>query len=326
MEDQEDTTTDAVSAETVEENPIMNLTKEQIEKLGMQKTVSNFKQNKLELDACKNWDLFYKRNGTRFFKDRHWTSREFCELIENADNELARGKIKQNLLEIGCGVGNTLFPLLEETTDLFIYACDFSPRAIQLVKENPNYDSTRCHAFQCDLTKDCLTDAILPNSIDFVTIIFVMSAILPSKMPHVISNINKILKPGGIVLFRDYGIYDHAMLRFSRGHKIDDNFYFRQDGTRSFFFSIEKVSELFQDFNIVENKYTKRLTVNKKEDIEVPRIFVQGRPETAALLLMWDYRTEARVLSDFVYTEVHQVKKKYLRNLVTQPSTLIPGL
>lgn len=42
--------------------------------------VSDFKQTKLERDAQKNWDLFYKRNSTHFFKDRHWTTREFEEL------------------------------------------------------------------------------------------------------------------------------------------------------------------------------------------------------------------------------------------------------
>ena len=42
--------------------------------------VSDFKQTKLEKEAQKNWDLFYKRNSTKFFKDRHWTRREFKEL------------------------------------------------------------------------------------------------------------------------------------------------------------------------------------------------------------------------------------------------------
>ena len=42
--------------------------------------VSDFKKNKLEKDAQRNWDLFYKRNSTNFFKDRHWTCREFQEL------------------------------------------------------------------------------------------------------------------------------------------------------------------------------------------------------------------------------------------------------
>ena len=39
------------------------------------------------------------------------------------------------------------------------------------------------------------------------------------------------------MLFRDYGLYDHAMLRFGRGHKLSDNFYVRQDGTRAYYFS-----------------------------------------------------------------------------------------
>ena len=47
------------------------------------KLVSDFKQNKLEKEAQKNWDLFYKRNTTKFFKDRHWTRREFSDLINN---------------------------------------------------------------------------------------------------------------------------------------------------------------------------------------------------------------------------------------------------
>ena len=47
------------------------------------KPISEFKREKLEKDALKNWDLFYKRNGTRFFKDRHWTCREFKELTED---------------------------------------------------------------------------------------------------------------------------------------------------------------------------------------------------------------------------------------------------
>ena len=42
--------------------------------------VSEFRAQKLEAEARKSWDLFYKRNQTKFFKDRHWTTREFQEL------------------------------------------------------------------------------------------------------------------------------------------------------------------------------------------------------------------------------------------------------
>lgn len=37
------------------------------------------------------------------------------------------------MLEAGCGVGNCLFPLLEDP-NIFAYACDFSPRAVEYVK------------------------------------------------------------------------------------------------------------------------------------------------------------------------------------------------
>ena len=37
-------------------------------------------------------------------------------------------------MEVGCGVGNFMFPLLSETDNIVFYACDFSPRAIQFVK------------------------------------------------------------------------------------------------------------------------------------------------------------------------------------------------
>ena len=37
-------------------------------------------------------------------------------------------------LEVGCGVGNAFFPLLEEDITLFVHACDLSQRAIQFVK------------------------------------------------------------------------------------------------------------------------------------------------------------------------------------------------
>jgi len=236
--------------------------------------VSDFKRNKLELEAAKNWDLFYKRNKTNFYKDRHWTLREFQELSGLGDDE------KRTLLEVGCGVGNFVFPLLEELKQVFIYACDFSPRAVEFVKQNPLYHSQRCKAFVCDLTQPTsLMSEIAAASIDIVSVIFVLSAIDPSKHAAVVDNIHSALKPKGRVIFRDYGLYDQAQLRFSRGHKIDNNFYMRQDGTRCFYFEETELKSLFETagFSAIECRYIQRTTVNKKEDVSVPRVFVQGQ-------------------------------------------------
>ncbi|NP_001193372.1 methyltransferase-like protein 6 isoform X1 [Sus scrofa] len=217
------------------------LSSEEEEKLKRdQALVSDFKQQKLEKEAQKNWDLFYKRNSTNFFKDRHWTTREFEELRSCREFE----DQKLTMLEAGCGVGNCLFPLLEEDPNIFAYACDFSPRAVEYVKQNPLYDTERCKAFQCDLTKDDLLEHVPPESVDVVTLIFVLSAVHPDKMRLVLQNIYKVLKPGKSVLFRDYGLYDHAMLRFKAGSKLAENFYVRQDGTRSYFFTDEQKQPL----------------------------------------------------------------------------------
>jgi len=254
---------------------VRELTPEEQEKLSKDSVlVSDFKKNKLETDARKNWDLFYKRNSTNFFKDRHWTHREFTELLPS--NLSSRNHV---LLEAGCGCGNAVFPLVEENDGLFVYACDFSQRAVDFVRSNPLYDAQRFHAFQCDLTADDITANIPEQTVDLVLMIFVLSAISPEKMAVALRNVCRAMKPGGLLLFRDYGLYDHAMLRFNAGHKLSENFYVRQDGTRAYYFTLECLEGLVREcgFEVVENRYVHRRTVNKKEGVDVPRIFVQGK-------------------------------------------------
>lgn len=55
------------------------------------------------------------------------------------------------LCELGCGAGNTVFPFLQEmealkTHDFMVYACDYSTKAIQVVKSNDLYNEAKCKA------------------------------------------------------------------------------------------------------------------------------------------------------------------------------------
>lgn len=38
--------------------------------------------DKYENNAGRYWDLFYKRNADKFFKDRHYFDKEFPELLQ----------------------------------------------------------------------------------------------------------------------------------------------------------------------------------------------------------------------------------------------------
>jgi methyltransferase-like protein 6 len=233
---------------------------------------STFQRTKLIKETARNWDLFYKRHTTNFFKDRHWTQDEFSELMPSDMNQ------KVTLLEVGCGVGNFVFPLLKANPNLFIYCCDFSQRAVGFVKDAAEYEADRCHAFVCDLTCHPLTDTIT-EQIDLISAIFVLSAIPPSKLRDAISNLHSVLKPGGIVLFRDYGFFDTAQLRFKAENKLDEGFYARTDGTFSVFFTPENISAAFSDasFEVVECGYVEKEIVNRKQETTLNRKFVQGR-------------------------------------------------
>lgn len=54
---------------------------------------------------------------------------------------------------MGCGVGNTAFPLLELNPTVQVYACDFAASAIKLLRQHPEYAASgRCAAFVADIT------------------------------------------------------------------------------------------------------------------------------------------------------------------------------
>lgn len=224
------------------------------------------------------WDRFYETHQQNFFKDRHWLFTEFAELLRDKSSS---PDTDFKIFEIGCGVGNTMMPILQMNLDanLFVYGCDFSSVAIDLLKQQPSYDETRCCAFVLDATSDDWNVPFEPNSMDVILLIFMLSAIDPSKSGHVIQEAYKLLKPGGLLLFRDYGRHDLAQLRFKTGHCLGDNFYVRGDGTRAYFFTEEELHHLFTScgFQKEEMFVDRRLQVNRGKKLQMFRIWIQAK-------------------------------------------------
>ncbi|PVV03891.1 hypothetical protein BB560_001619 [Smittium megazygosporum] len=188
---------------------------------------------------------------------------------------------KHVILELGCGVGNSVFPLLNTIYDprLQVYACDYSKVAIDVLKECDWYkNDKRCEAFVWDISKDSLPSNLASSSVDTITCIFVLSALHPKEIKTAISNMYKLLKPGGSILFRDYGRHDLAQLRFKANRLLEPNFYIRGDGTRVFFFSNSDIVDLFSpQFTILKNSVDKRLLVNRSRKIVMHRVWIQAK-------------------------------------------------
>ncbi|PAN51639.1 hypothetical protein PAHAL_9G609000 [Panicum hallii] len=240
---------------------------------GSGRLVTPFWKEKYERDARRYWDIFYKRHEDKFFKDRHYLDKEWGEYFEGQDRE------KMVLLEVGCGAGNTIFPLLSTYPDIFVHACDFSPRAVDLVKKHKDFRPDRLNAFVCDITSEQLTENMEPYSADIVTMIFVLSAVAPDKMPLVLQNVRSVLKHGGRVLFRDYAFGDLAQERLmSKGQQISENFYVRGDGTRAYYFSNEYLVDLFSKcgFTLEEICVHNKQVENRSLDLVMNRNWIQA--------------------------------------------------
>lgn len=90
-----------------------------------------------------------------------------------------------------------------------IYGVDISPTAVQPLKQQiPDG-----HFEVGDISDESLQNPCELSTVEFVFLVFILSAIDPAHHVDVFRNAARCLKLGGCVLFRDYSFYDMVQTR-----------------------------------------------------------------------------------------------------------------
>lgn len=206
---------------------------------------------------------------------------------------------------MGAGAGNTAFPILanNKNPQLKIHACDFSKKAVEVMRSHEAYNTDMMQADVWDAAGEELPPGLDEGSVDIIFMVFIFSALSPRQWRQAVHNAYRLLKPGGEVCFRDYGRGDLAQVRFKKGRYLEENFYIRGDGTRVYFFEQDELAAIWsgkseseetggeqdpslaQDaapesldtFDIEELGVDRRLLVNRAKKLKMYRCWIQGR-------------------------------------------------
>lgn len=112
-----------------------------------------------------------------------------------------------------------------------------------------------------------------------VLLMFTLSALEPEDMGKALQELFSVLQPGGLLLFRDYGLHDMSMLRFHGCQRLDETLYRREDGTLVTFFTPESVADLFlaAGFAQIETEFCCVQHQNRSTGAEFKRVFVHAK-------------------------------------------------
>lgn len=122
---------------------------------------------------------------------------------------------------------------------------------------------------------------------DSLLLVFTLSALPPEAHGAALAHAFAALRPGGLLLFRDYGLYDMAQLRFPGAQMLGPSLYRRSEGTLAYFFSVEalRAAAAAAGFEEVECEYARVQMRNRKTGAAMRRVFVHGcfrKPATAS--------------------------------------------
>ena len=258
-----------------------------------------------------SWEAFHVLHSTaRFFKERRYLVRAFPELMDATTT--------RRVLEVGCGSGSSCVALLKARDDLILTAIDYSKAAVSLAEHNVAACGgaqlmQRFSAHVCDIVRDIpptphqrdrdqwktqerekeannttteRVSMMAPTACvyyDVAMMVFTLSAIPREHAVAALRHVASVLRPnGGVLVLRDYGQYDMAMLRFKPERcVIPGEVYRRYDGTLARFMTLELLEELARategDLHFQSGKYITIRLENRKTKQIMHRVFVEAR-------------------------------------------------
>ncbi|XP_055983196.1 tRNA N(3)-methylcytidine methyltransferase METTL2A isoform X2 [Sorex fumeus] len=228
-----------------------------------------------EINAHKYWNDFYKIHENGFFKDRHWLFTEFPELAphesQNHLKDLLPENNKPEMSEHKSSVDGPDLVTEEQPR------CSSNSLGLKTLSVEKNITQKFGDMEICTeaFPGFSATYRILEVGCGVGNTVFPI--LQTNKMQSAISRLSRLLKPGGMMLLRDYGRYDMAQLRFKKGQCLSENFYVRGDGTRVYFFTQDELHTLFTTAGLerVQNLVDRRLQVNRGKQLTMYRVWIQ---------------------------------------------------
>jgi tRNAThr (cytosine32-N3)-methyltransferase len=268
--------------------------------------------NKNIVDDTVAWNRFYRQHRANFFKDRHYLLETFADEFLHPSSS----RRKQNIMvEFGCGVGNAVWPVLQAPSNVHwqVVGVDLSSTAIGLFRNDERFrhaaqqqqeGTDRIQAFVMDITSSSslwpegFRHAISNDRADVATLLFCLSAIDPDRHEIAVRNVLASIRPGGVVIVRDYGRYDAAQFQLHRRRRNNNNdtsgvdhnnFYQKHDGTKVYYFTTDDLCRLFchnadnsdddekNRCDVLECNYLRRVYQNRATGQARRRVWVQAR-------------------------------------------------
>lgn len=191
----------------------------------------------------KMWDNWSKRRSSVPVYDL-WLD-EYKDILEqNKDKEI---------LDLGCGIGADTLYLLERGYN--VLSCDFSNEALKSIQDNIPNSKT----LYLDMMKDF---PVQDNTYSLIIADLSLHYFDNETTIHIMKEIKRILKKGGILLSRVASVNDFNF-GAGVGEQLEKNYYFEGDYTKRFF-DFEDVNKYFGIIGCVEAEETE-MTRNEEE-------------------------------------------------------------